>query len=69
MVASRCASKNNPLKVKRINIWFPFWLKVIGVPKSNIEVAKGETSAFKTLHIAAEEVLVYEKLNKSIKTT
>jgi uncharacterized protein (TIGR00251 family) len=61
--------KEQPIEGKANKYLVSFLAKVIGVPKSNIEVAKGETSAFKTLHIAAEEVLVYEKLNKNIKTT
>ncbi len=61
--------KEQPVEGKANKYLVAFLSKVIDVPKSYIEVAKGETSAFKTLHIHADEVLVLEKLNGAIKTT
>lgn len=40
-----------------------FLAKVLAVPKSHIHLLKGETSAFKTLEIAAEESEVLAKLS------
>jgi uncharacterized protein (TIGR00251 family) len=61
--------KEQPVEGKANKYLVSFLSKVIGVPKSYIEVAKGETNAFKTLHIHADEVWVLEKLNGVIKTT
>jgi hypothetical protein len=61
--------KEQPIEGKANKYLVGFLAKLIGIPKSYIEVAKGETSAFKTLHIAAEERMVLERLNNSIKTT
>lgn len=61
--------REQPIEGKANRYLVSFLAKVIGIPKSSIEVAKGETSAFKTLQIAADEDVVLEKLNASIKTT
>lgn len=61
--------KEQPIEGKANKYLVAFLSKVIGVPKSYIEVAKGETSSFKTIQINAEEAVVMEQLNNSIKTT
>jgi uncharacterized protein (TIGR00251 family) len=61
--------KEQPVEGKANKYLVAFLSKVIDVPKSYIEVAKGETSAFKTLNINAEDAFVLEKLNCAVKTT
>lgn len=40
-----------------------FLAKVLNLPKSNIQLLKGETSSFKTIEIAAEENEVLARLS------
>jgi len=40
-----------------------FLAKQLGIPKSHIMLLKGETNAFKTLEISAEEAKVLAKLS------
>jgi len=43
--------------------------KTLALPKSKINLLRGQANSFKTLQIDAEESYVKEKLNKSIKET
>ena len=61
--------KEQPVEGKANKYLVGYLAKIIDVPKTYIEVAKGETSAFKTLHIDAPEEQVLQKLNNSIKIT
>lgn len=56
--------KERPVEGKANAYLCSYLSKITGVPKSHIQVVKGETSAYKTLEITtANEALVLEKLS------
>ena len=61
--------KEQPIEGKANKYLIGYLAKAIGLPKSYLMVAKGETSAFKTIHIEGTEEYVLQKLNEAIRTT
>lgn len=51
-----------PIEGKANKYLIEYLSKVLGLPKSKIVLMKGETNAFKTIQIEAEEALVLAKL-------
>ena len=54
--------KAQPVEGKANKYLVEYLSGVLQLPKSKIELLKGETNAFKTLEIDAEEIYVLEKL-------
>ena len=56
--------KAQPVEGKANKYLVEYLSEVLGIPKSNIVLLKGESNSFKTLEIEADENRVNEKLSK-----
>lgn len=58
--------KAQPVEGKANKYLIDYLSKILGLPKSSIVLAKGDTNQFKTFEIDADEAEVMEKIEKMI---